>query len=346
MELAESAYSHFEIIQAEALEIIQDNKKVFKIGLSSGKSIQANRVILALGNFPPRHPNSKSLAFIAHSNYFQNPWQEMVFKTGKEATVLIIGTGLSAIDIILGLKESGYDGNICCLSNHGFLPFEHRVVGSYPDFFDSLKGKCLLEMTQIIAHHLRKSGLEGYDWRAVIDSVRPHVQKIWMSLSAVEKQQFLRHLRHKWGAARHRMPPESANVIYSLLSNNKLTVLAGKTLNIQAASNGFEVQYLNRLSHQAETLVVGKIINCTGPESDLTKIDSALVQDLLQKELIQPDSINNGIDANPDGKAKNKFTDCELYAIGPMLKGLLWETTAIPEIREQAENLAMLLSKQ
>ncbi len=52
-----------------------------------------------------------------------------------------------------------------------------------------------------------------------------------------------------------------------------------------------------------------------------------------------------GIDATPDGKT----IDCDgvisdkILTAGTALKGILWESTAMPEIRAQANKLALSL---
>ena len=49
---------------------------------------------------------------------------------------------------------------------------------------------------------------EGGDWRSVIDALRPHTQRLWRSMSLVQRRRFLRHARPYWDLHRHRMAPE------------------------------------------------------------------------------------------------------------------------------------------
>ena len=84
------------------------------------------------------------------------------------------------------------------------------------------------------------------------------------------------------------------------------------------------------------------VINCTGPQSDYTRIENALLKNLFQQKMVRKDVLNMGFDTTVNAELKDaegKVVE-GLYTIGPPMKGVLWEITAVPEIRVQAQNLA------
>ena len=89
-------------------------------------------------------------------------------------------------------------------------------------------------------------------------------------------------------------------------------------------------------------LVADRVSNCTGPETDARRFPIPLLRQLVADGLTRHDPLFLGVDAVKDGNVIGK--DCaeqdRLYAIGPLLKGVLWESVAIPEIRQQAAALA------
>ena len=87
------------------------------------------------------------------------------------------------------------------------------------------------------------------------------------------------------------------------------------------------------------------VINCTGPNAGFSESPVALFQNLMQRGLIQPDPLDMGIEVAEDFIALNSAGERvpNLYVIGPLMKGTLWETTAVPELRGQAMRVAQCL---
>ncbi|HEX8636717.1 MAG TPA: hypothetical protein VF692_01545, partial [Pyrinomonadaceae bacterium] len=87
------------------------------------------------------------------------------------------------------------------------------------------------------------------------------------------------------------------------------------------------------------------IINCIGAESNFGKIDFPLVKSLIERGEIVPDELALGLAATPDGKiiSRENKTSGVLRTLGTALRGVLWESTAMPEIRAQARALSLSL---
>jgi uncharacterized NAD(P)/FAD-binding protein YdhS len=84
------------------------------------------------------------------------------------------------------------------------------------------------------------------------------------------------------------------------------------------------------------------VVNCTGPASDYRRMRDPLVLNLLGSGNGRSHPLGMGLAASPRGEildAKGEPVP-GLFALGPPLRGVLFECTAIPDIRKQAALLA------
>lgn len=298
----------------------------------------ADAVVLAIGNFLPGHPRSQTRDFITSPWYFQNAFDKRVLdkQVLSKRKITIIGAGLTMIDMVMALKHRNYTGLICTISPHGYLPEAHQQpVAAAENFIDPEIRYNLSEVFALVKQQLKSARREGRNPYGVIDALRPHVQRLWLSFSIHDQRQFLRHLRHKWGVARHRAPEESISVIHDAIDSGGLKVLKGRIDRIEmCGEKGFRLFYRNETGSDL-ALDTDVIINCTGPEPDFNKVEVLLVKQLINSGLIEGHDLAYGLKAPANGRLSEGF-----FTIGPPLKGVLWESTAVPEIRLQAAALA------
>ena len=103
-----------------------------------------------------------------------------------------------------------------------------------------------------------------------------------------------------------------------------------------------------RASDALENLRVARVIDCSGPQCDYARIDSALVRDLLSQGMARPDPLSLGLDVTTDSAVINRWgvPSRQIYALGPVTRGLFWEITSVPDIREQCWNVAALIGER
>lgn len=87
--------------------------------------IPADRVVLALGHPAPSAPARLDAAAARTGAYIADPWRPGVLESLPEGPVLLIGTGLTAVDVALTLAHAGR-GDLTAVSRHGLLPQAHR----------------------------------------------------------------------------------------------------------------------------------------------------------------------------------------------------------------------------
>jgi uncharacterized NAD(P)/FAD-binding protein YdhS len=320
--------------------------------LDNDLKLNIDYCVIATGNHIPRNPKVKNMDFYNSPNYFQNPWKiESVKGTKENLPVLIVGNGLTMVDTVLGLLEQGFKGEIYSISPNGLNILPHRHNGlKYSKLVEELRDDMsIYELVKLIRKHIKTVREYGVSAEPIIDSLRPQTQKIWKSFSDQERELFMSRLRHLWGVARHRIPLHSHDKIQQLRIDGKLHIKSGRMININESNQSITVQYFDKKENELKAINVSRVINCTGPETDLMNLDKSFLKNCLLKGILTQDKLKLGIKTdtesfqiiNSDG---NPHTN--LYTIGSNLKGELWESTAVNELRDQAEKLAEKLKAQ
>jgi uncharacterized NAD(P)/FAD-binding protein YdhS len=331
-------------ITAEAIDVAPQANGRFRVKLRNAPSLLAQHVVLALGNFPPGDPKLRDQRFHRVERYLENPWSEETRKKLAEpGDILILGSGLTGLDLLLSLASLKSQGTIHVVSRRGLFPRPHRAVKATAAFLnpDSLPSTAR-EVCRLVRNQIEEAETEGIDWRAVIDSMRPYSQQIWKEWPAEERRRFLRHLKAFWEAHRHRAAPEVLELKARLEKEGRLQCHRGRIFSINPEKDFLAVQFRDSIAHQERTVRVGYVVNCTGPECNYHKLADPLVVQLFSRGIIVPDPLFLGLDVGLGGTILNLQGErvTHLYTLGSPQKGILFETTAVPELRVQAEELA------
>jgi uncharacterized NAD(P)/FAD-binding protein YdhS len=335
--------SAFRCIRDEAISIAPAAGRT-EIRLANGQAIFADKVVLALGNFPPADlqiPGKTNNS----SRYVANPWSGNAFaNAAHDNSVLLIGSGLTSVDVTLELRARGFEGTIHMLSRRGLLPQRHAAV-PFPPFPTENMPRTIPGLLRLIRLQVKRAEERGSNWRAVVDSLRPVTQQIWRSLPLVEQRRFLRHLRCYWDVHRHRIAERIADQLTLQLRSGQIQTHPGRVIEYHETTAGVEITYRERKSGRLSKLFVDRVVNCTGPEGDYRRVSSPLLLDLMEKKMARPDAVSLGLDVTDDGAVVDSQGSPSdfLYALGPLRKGKLWESVAVPELRVQVAELASLL---
>jgi uncharacterized NAD(P)/FAD-binding protein YdhS len=311
---------------------------------SDGRTLNADQVVIAVGNLPGEYPIPRPLPVYHSSRYAHVAWRPNALDgISEDDEVLLIGQGLTAADVIVQLDRRGHRGTIHALSRHGLQLQVHRPTEPYRSFLaDEPPPATVRELVRRVRAEVRSAAAVGVDWRSVIDGLRPHAQTVWQTLSWDERARFLRHVRPFWEIHRHRLPPQVAAVLDRMVVAGRLKFCAGRLQVLEANSTGAQALFRRRGTIHCVSLNVAKVINCTGPRTDYSKYQHPLFIHLLARGLIDHDPLALGINALPTGEVL-RYRGAPLgwlHTLGPPLKGVLWETTSVPEIRTQAKVLA------
>lgn len=311
------------------------------IHLDDGDTLTARAVVLALGNLPPNDPFR--LGSNTPPGYFSNPWAaDVALGLNPDAPVVLVGTGLTMVDVALALREQGHRGTLTAISRHGRLPLAHapyttRALNQPPEAFHAPH-----TALRWIRDEIRAS---GGDWRAVIDSLRPYTAIIWQGWTLAQRATFLRHARNLWDIHRHRMAPEIAAQLDELLQSGTLTIQQGHPLALETAPNRLLVTWRETGSGALRQTLAARVINCTGPNRDYRRVNTPLIAALSQRGWLTTDPFHLGLQTDCAGQliGADGVLVPGLYTLGPLRIPNLWESIAIPEIRVQAAEMVKRL---
>jgi uncharacterized NAD(P)/FAD-binding protein YdhS len=325
------------------------------VSLRDGRRIRAARVVLAVGNYPPEDPPVDCDGFFTSSRrYVRDPWGHGAFdRIDLDAPILLIGTGLTMVDVALQLQALGA-ATMTAVSRRGLLPASHRSPAHVPPTHDLpedlIEGPANTRAyVRAVRRHVREKEAHGIDWRDTIAALRPVTARLWSALSVVERSRFLRHVRPFWEVHRHRMAPPLYDAFESLRTSGRVNVIAGRLVRIReqrdgsaSTSEGVMVRVRPRGSRDIRELTVGAVVNCSGPSGDTRRLRDPLFDRLRLQGLIRPDPLGLGIDVGSHGALidNDGFESPLLYYVGPFLRARDWEATAVPELRQYARQLA------
>ncbi len=340
---------HLSRVRQEAIDVIAFRDGTFQVELRDRRKIEAQKVVLALGNFPPGDPPLRERRFHESRSYLSTPWAEKTrAQLAEPGDILILGSGLTGLDLLQSLAKTKKSGMIHVLSRRGLFPQPHQPCQTYPPFLDleNLPNTALDLLRRVRSETQHAIGL-GADWRSVVDSIRPFTQQVWRRLSLSERQRFMRHLRSYWESHRHRAAPQALAVKRTLESQGRLQCHRGRVTSIREAANGLQVVFEERAARNESVLMVRYVVNCTGPECNYHKLKDPLIIQLFARGLISPDPLYLGLDVGTGGVIHDFRGERvpNLHTLGSPQKGRLFETTAVPELRLQAQELAQRIAE-
>ena len=333
-----------EVLRGEALSVsrVGDTARVV---LAHGRVLEARTVVLAVGNATPADLPVADGGLYASPHYVRSPWAEGALRhVLPHHSVLLVGTGLTMVDTVLSLADRNHEGRIHALSRHGLLPHVHRpgvVAGPPVAPAEPHRIRSILSALRREVRHTR----EDADWRGVVDALRPLTASLWRGLPEPERRRFLRHLRSFWDVHRHRMAPAVNDILQQLQRVGVMRIHAARVRGFQLTDEGWVLARVRpRGSAHEATFRVQHVINCTGPDASIGR-GHPLLRGLLDSRLVRTDALGLGLATDAEGAlldARGRASDM-LFTLGPLRRGDLWESTAIPEIREQALALARRL---
>ncbi len=326
----------------EAVDVEETNDGL-RVRLRSGATQECARVVLATGHPLPGLPVSLDSGLIASGRYRENPWVgDVLDGLAPDSTLLLLGSGLTTVDVLLDARSRGLRGVVHILSRRGLLPQPHDQEPAPRAAPPDIGASRVRPMMRRLRNAIRDAARRGEDWRPIFDSLRPSIAALWASLDLSEKRRFLRHARPYWEIHRHRIAPDIAVRVHQELDSGRAVLHAGRLLAIEPAPNGVRATVQPRGRSERIQLTVDRVVNGTGPNTSIEMWRSDLTQAGLSRGLCVTDEVGIGLRCDEDGAvvdARGRVSG-RLFTLGPLRKGDLWESTAVREIRVQAEGVA------
>ncbi|NEV01888.1 FAD/NAD(P)-binding protein [Bradyrhizobium uaiense] len=308
------------------------------VTLEDGQSLAGDAVVLATG-----HDMRASRAGYA------DPWAPAsAAPVDADATVLLLGTGLTMVDYVLSLLRDGHRGPIVAMSRRGLLAKPHRRVDArHIDEADVPFGATISSLLHWLRRRIARNAAEGGDWRSVIDGLRPYTQRLWHELPLASKRGFLEHARAWWDVHRHRMAPEVEARVSQAIYAGQLRLMAAKVISVAPNDDGARIHYRRRGDTRIFNIQVGAVVDCTGIVKDPRATPNPAVRGLFDCGLARVDPLGIGIetDRNCAIIGRDGAVSQRIFAVGPLTRAAFWEIVAIPDIRSQCNTLAARLAE-
>ncbi|AZD29203.1 FAD/NAD(P)-binding protein [Pseudomonas chlororaphis] len=332
-------------VRAEAVDLQADAEGAW-LTLDDGQRLRGAFAVLATGMFPAaRTPQTESSGLNAAA---LDPWDVSAMRRlDPQARVLIIGSGLTMVDAVVSLEQAGHRGPIEVFSRHGLLPHVRRQPPAWADFLAEDPGiRTPRQLVRELRRQCRQALADGVDWQAPLDTVRAHIGRLWSQATDGQRRQFVRHVRPWWESHHHRSPPLSAELVARLHGEGRLRIHAASFKGLEPSADGRLAIGIRRRGETQTTWIAGDaLINSSGIEYDWRRVARPLPQQLLARGLIQPGPLALGIRADAGGAvvdAQGQVAS-RLFAMGPPLRGMWWESTAVTDVASQAKALAARL---
>jgi uncharacterized NAD(P)/FAD-binding protein YdhS len=332
-----------ELLKGEVVDLRRGPSGV-ELRLADGAKLRCDRVVLATGPL-----GGAQIADLPQDpRVLADPWSPGALDSVRShGLTIVLGAGLSGVDAMLSLCAGR--GRVLCLSRSGQLPYVHlpglRTRAPAPVVPRGPVSLAALER-RLVAH-VKGMQAAGYDWRDAIDGLRPVATRLWAALALEQRERFLHERRRAWEIRRHRMAPPTGARLRELLANARVQRLAGSVLGVRALPSVVEVDVVCGRSARVHTFACERVVVCTGPAMDVRRSGSSLLDALLASGAASPDALGLGLRSSEDGALLDAHghQDERVLTLGALRRGELWESTAVEEIRAQAERLARTIER-
>lgn len=279
-------------IDADVTAIRKINPDAFEI--SYGNRTRKYRwAVLASGNVRPQRPKLEGDV----SGYYDDPWSADFTALNKAGHIALVGSGLTATDMVLALYARHYTGRISVCSRHALMPAAHAEPAVWPSFLtEEDYKKTPYRLLRTVRQEIVKARAQDMPWQSVVDALRGHTNPLWGSMPRVSREKFMKRFFTLWNVHRHRMAPQIAQAVKTLEKAGRVSFVKMPVDTITAGPT---------LVGGGKKIAADAVINCLGYR--------------YREE---------GRSYEPTAK------------IGPARFGDEFETTAIPEIRTQAAEIA------
>ena len=347
-------------VDGEAVDVEHAAPTGADVVLHDGRRLHAHKIILATGNEAPAGlPGFSTAAVAGHPGWVANPWLDWSTQlTGADRNqdVVLLGTGLTAVDIMLTLLRQDWRGRITAVSRHALLPLPHfgadeRMEGTedWPPTGVDLTALTLQELLDLFKEHTARVKAAGGHPARLLGKIGPQVTHIWRKLDLADKQLFVSRYATRFKILRQQIAPSLHAELQQAVAQDKVTVCRGSVLAVDTDEQRLCVRIQDGPDPLlARTLRADLVVNCLGPNVRMADTTSRMLRALLDKRLIEPDDMNMGIRVDTSLRALVRGDGGEqvsplVLALGPLLRGTFWDSIALPNLRLQAVEVAQTI---
>ena len=333
---------------------------------ASGRVLTSDLLIVATGNPAPRLPAFFDRSLLDHPGVVADPLQQDgARRIDPAARVLVVGTGLTALDMLSTLVRSGHRGAIVAMSRRGLRPRGHapmvlgageagaaaaerpldRITGPVPAYWAEAAGRAptALDMLRRMRRRAAMLQAQGSTWHAAIDELRDSLWQTWPLWERAEKQRFLRVLRPWYDVHRFRAPPQNDALVRRAEAAGQVTFRAARVRAIEAsaAGAGIIVRFAAEGTTDERREAFDAVINCTGLDAAAGVAANPFLAALVAQGWLRVDDTGLGfaVDARCRAIDAAGMAQERLRVIGPPTAGAFADPLGVVFIAAQIHRL-------
>jgi uncharacterized NAD(P)/FAD-binding protein YdhS len=327
----------------EAVAVTRD-----AVVLRGGATLPAEAVLLATG-IVPRVKHAYWHARVVDA------WDECALATlPKEGRLLLLGSGLSALDVLAFLDAQGFSGEVTLISPRGLLPLAHEAEfqGATPlPAAEAARAPAAIgPLVRWVRGTIASAVAGGLPWQRAVDSLRPHVVRLYRALSSSDRASFVRHVRPYWDVFRHRAPADALERVDDWARAGRLRRVAGRvTIDPRADASAVTVAVvIQERSGPSRRERFDAVVRCVGPALDVAEAATPLLQSLIDGGLAALAPNGLGIETTAEGRVVDARGEASarIFGLGAVRRACDWETTSVPDIARHAQQLAREIARR
>ncbi|KWT69567.1 MULTISPECIES: FAD/NAD(P)-binding protein [unclassified Variovorax] len=329
------------------------DRGVYQVQCAKGGIIDGEMLVIATGNPVPALRTPFSPAHEVNPRIIGNPLEPgCLDHIPKSARVLVVGSGLTALDIASTFVRRQHMGGILVVSRRGYRPSSQspeslrlppkpvELGTAIPPFIEG-EPATIAAWTRALRKQIRRDVAEGKTWFAAFDSVRDVVWKLWPRLSTREKLKFLNRLRVFYDVHRFRTPPMNEELVATAERGGDVRYAAAALLGVEASPSHVNVLLSEGSGGQSKWHQFDFVVNCTGLDAGSAWRRNALLRSLLEQGLLRLHPTGIGFDVSEQCEAFDSrgVPQPTLRVIGPPTAGAFGDPVAIPFIANQVQRI-------
>lgn len=308
-----------------------------------GATMKVDHLVLATGPVSGGDPVPVPGSLREKGIYIANAWdEEAVLPARADENVLVVGTGLTMVDVALTLGAGEGGPRIRAVSRNGLVPKPHRA-GLTDISQPSLPPEGPLGIDDLLgafAREILRASSQGNGWRDAIDSMRSVTPGAWRRLPREDRRWFIENLNRIWEIHRYRMAPEVSARFEELTGSGRLSVSAARIDSIEDAGSKARVSLLT--GQGKEIIEFDRVISACGASTSVSRDAPAPIPALIASGAIRADQLDLGLDTDRDGAILDADGKRSPFfsTLGSLRRGVEWETIGVTELRWQAVEIA------
>ena len=322
-----------------------------RITLEDGRQLTGRLAVLTTSNASPAVPKLFQGDMYRHPEFLADPWEsDRLAALAPDKPILVLGTGLTAADVITALAAQGHTGHIDAVSRSGLLPTNQNPIPDgesmwerflhIPPRFVKKHGALanVSEILECLRTDIAERAAEGKTWHGAFDDLRDAARVLWPDLPLDEQQRFRRHLKSWYETRRFRIAPQIQAVLETQQESGRLTISAARvTAARRSADGGISVTCLPRGQGGTWEKTYGAIINCTGPSTVPAESENPVIAQLVSTGAATPHPTGHGflVDQACRPMSASGEPQITLRIIGPLTRSSFMESGSVPAISFQ-----------